>query len=87
MTVGQCGVTVRIQFFNSADAVLLTTDEASNNLGGSELVMGQWSTHVWSRQAAAPAGTAYYKTRFGVSGFGMNSRLTYITGMYSTVLK
>ncbi|KAB0489634.1 hypothetical protein [Pseudomonas vancouverensis] len=87
VTAAQCSITCRLQFFSSADEVLLTTSEVSNDYGNSELIMGEWSAHVWARQAVAPAGTAYYKARFGVTGIGMNSRITYITGLYSTILK
>lgn len=43
--------------------------------------------YVWTRQQATPIGTSYYKARFGISGVDMNSRITYLTGLYSTILK
>lgn len=87
VTAAQMSITCRLQFFSVADEVLLTTGEVSNDMGASELVPDAWTAHVWARQAIAPLGTSYYKARFGITGVGMNSRITYITGLYSTILK
>lgn len=87
VTAAQMSIACRLQFFSVADEVLLTTSEVSNDMGASELVPDQWTAHVWARQQVAPPGAAYYKARFGISGVGMNSRITYLTGLYSTILK
>lgn len=83
----ETGVTARIQFFSATDTVLLTSGETSNSMGSGGLTMGVYCAHAWARQACAPAGSAYYKVRFGVSGTAMNNKTTYITGLYSTILK
>jgi hypothetical protein len=87
VSVAAMGVIAQIIFYNDVDAVISSTPEPLNDLGSSALVAGQWTAHAYARHAAAPAGATYYKVRLGVSGFAMNSVDTYISALYTTVLK
>ena len=77
----------QIRFYSEDDAQLSATGEDLNSLGASDMVSGTWCCHAYSRQAIAPPGAAYYKTRSGISGTAMNNVATYISALYTTVLK
>ena len=77
----------QIRFYSENDVQLSATAEDLNSLGTSDMVSGAWCCHAYSRQAIAPPGAAYYKTRSGVAGSAMDNVATYISALYTTVLK
>ncbi|MQU62952.1 hypothetical protein GHO25_07355 [Pseudomonas sp. FSL R10-1350] len=77
----------QIRFYSEDDVQLSATSEDLNSLGTSDIIPGQWCCHAYSRQEIAPAGAAYYRTRSGISGRALNNVSTYLTGLYTTILK
>lgn len=81
------GVLAAVYFYDVTGALILTTPGDLNLLGGSALTAGVYCTHAYSRQGVAPPGATHYTVRLGVSGAAMNNVVTYITGLYATILK
>lgn len=77
----------QIRFFSEDDVQISATPENLDSLGTSGLVPGKWCCHAYARQAIAPPGAAYYKTRSGITGRGMDNVATYISALYTTILK
>lgn len=77
----------QIIFYSSDDVKLSATGEDLNHLGPSGMKPGIWCCHEYSMQAIAPSGAAYYKTRSGISGLVGSDMETFISAIYTTILK
>lgn len=84
---GTPNVASMILFYDENDTELSRTSESLSDLGPENISRGDYCSPAYARQARAPVGAVYFKTRHGVSGNALDSQEVHITGLYAAVLK